>query len=161
MFGAHLESIDREIGKFSQNSTIGLDGNIDQEKGHTNMKDMDRDYVDQPAKSDGECNAVKGVFNFQARTEDQIKESSSGLEVSTTVVQHANADVLNGIEGVGPQEIKGLDSNTSLPNSAQQHGMQFDTGVFINRQQWWCKKLRLCLLNFREQTMLLLHRGWR
>nr|POE48570.1 hypothetical protein CFP56_65389 [Quercus suber] len=121
MFGAHLESIDREIGKFSQNSTIGLDGNIDQEKGHTNMKFMDRDYVDQPAKSDGECNAVKGVFNFQVRTEDQIKESSSGLEVSTTVVQHANADVLNGMEGVGPQEIKGLDSNTSLPNSAQQH----------------------------------------
>nr|POE95367.1 hypothetical protein CFP56_22628 [Quercus suber] len=118
MFGAHLESIDREIGKFSQNSTIGLDGDIDQEEGHTNMKDMDRDYVDQPARSDEECNAVKSVFNFQARTEDQIKETNSGLEVSTTVVQHADVDVLNGMEGVGPQEIKGLDSNTSLPNSA-------------------------------------------
>ena len=85
------------------------------------MKDMDGDYVDQPARSNWSV-MQKGVFNFQARTEDQIKGSSSGLEVSTRVVQHANVDVLNGMEGVGPQEIKGLDSNTSLPNSAQQHG---------------------------------------
>ena len=82
---------------------------------------MDGDYVDQPARSNWSV-MQKGVFNFQARTEDQIKGSSSGLEVSTRVVQHANVDVLNGMEGVGPQEIKGLDSNTSLPNSAQQHG---------------------------------------
>ena len=41
MFGADLESIDREIGKFSQNSTIGLDGDMDQGEGHTNMKDME------------------------------------------------------------------------------------------------------------------------
>ena len=122
MFGAYLESIDREIGKFSQNNTISLDGDIDQENGHTNMKDMDGDYVDQPTRSNGECNAVKGVFSFQARIKDQIKESSSRLEVSTMVVQHANVDVLNGMEGLGPQEIKGLDSNTSLPKSAQQHG---------------------------------------
>ena len=45
---------------------------------------------------------MKGFFNFQGRTEDQIKGSNSGLEVSTTVVQHANVDVLNGMEGVGP-----------------------------------------------------------
>ena len=36
------------------------------------MKDMDGDYVDQPAKYEGECNVVKNVFNFQARNEDQI-----------------------------------------------------------------------------------------
>lgn len=49
MFGAHLESIDWEIGKFSQNSTIGLDGDIDQEKGHTNKKDMDGTmWINQP-----------------------------------------------------------------------------------------------------------------
>ena len=46
MFDAHLESIDREIGKFLQNSTIGLDGDMDQEEGHTNMNEMDGDYVD-------------------------------------------------------------------------------------------------------------------
>ena len=78
--------------------------------------------MDQPAKYEGECNVVKNVFNFQARTEDQIQWSSFGLEVPTMVVQHANVDVLNGMEVVGPQEIKGLDSNTSLPNLAQQHG---------------------------------------
>uniref|UniRef100_A0A7N2N214 DUF4283 domain-containing protein n=1 Tax=Quercus lobata TaxID=97700 RepID=A0A7N2N214_QUELO len=101
------ESIDREIGKCSQNSTIGLDGDMDQGEGHTNMKDMDGDYVDQPFKYDGECNVVKDVFNFQARTEDQIQGSRFGLKVPTTVVKHANVDVLNGMEGVGPQEIKG------------------------------------------------------
>ena len=85
---------------------------MDQREGHTNIKDMDGDYVDQPAKSNGECNAMKGVFNFQARTKDQIQGCSSGLEVSTTVVQHANVNVLNGMEGARPQEIKGLDSNT-------------------------------------------------
>ena len=70
MFSAHLESIDRESGKFSQNSTIGLDGDMDQGEGHTNMKDMEGDYVDQLARSNGECNAVKAVFNFQSRTEN-------------------------------------------------------------------------------------------
>ena len=45
---------------------------------------------------------MKGFFNFQGRTEDQIKGSNSGLEVSTIVVRHANVDVLNGMEGVGP-----------------------------------------------------------
>ena len=29
MFGAHLESFDREIGKFLQNNTVGLDGDMD------------------------------------------------------------------------------------------------------------------------------------
>lgn len=70
MFGAHLESINREISKFSLNSTIGLDGGMDQREGNINMKDMDGDYMDQPARSDGECNAVKGLLNFQARTKD-------------------------------------------------------------------------------------------
>ena len=78
--------------------------------------------MDQPAKYEGECNVVKNVFNFQSRTEDQIQWSSFGLVVPTMVVQHANVDVLNGMEVVGPQEIKGLDSNISLANLAQQHG---------------------------------------
>ena len=34
MFGAYLESIDREIGKFSQNNTISLDGDRPRKGAH-------------------------------------------------------------------------------------------------------------------------------
>lgn len=86
------------------------------------MEGVDRDYVVQSAKFDGEYATVKDVFEFHASQMVLVQESSFGIQASTTAVQNGNVDVLSGKEGVGPEENKCLAYTTALPISTQQHG---------------------------------------